>query len=99
MALVCALLGHVATHPEYPSEKSPIKVVSNQSRTDLRVYLCDAIARAKTSIFLSSFGVSDPYVIDLLSYKANQGVQVTLITDPSMAQGLKKNYLPKSIAT
>lgn len=76
-----------------PSQESPLQFYSNHLRHDLKLVLIQALKRAKTSITLQIYGLTDPDILHLLEQKKKQGVEVTIFHDP---HGTKS--LPPSLA-
>lgn len=79
-----------------PDPASPLILYANQDRDDLgKVYL-SAIAKAKTSIVLLIYNLSDASIIRALNEKSESGVQVTVVCDAEASSTLPKR-LNKSI--
>lgn len=53
-------------------------------KDDIKYVLCKALRNAKKEIFLSSFGITDEHVTNLLSLKENSGVAVKVAYDPKV---------------
>lgn len=66
-----------------PDSKAPLLLYSNQSRHDLHALFASAIREAKSSLHISMYALTDPYLLDLLRLKAKEGVKTTLFYDPT----------------
>jgi len=64
------LLFKLGTKPKLPSPDAPPILYSNQTQDDLKVLYLSAIDRAKRSIHLLSYGLSDPSLLHKLKEKA-----------------------------
>lgn len=68
---------------------------SNQTRHDLRQAFCGAISQAEQSIMLIIYGLTDPYVIDSLNKKAQEGVPVHVVCDAKASPHIDSKLDPK----
>lgn len=66
---------------QLPVEGAPVELYANQTEDDLTQTFSQAIASAKESILLLIYSLTDPTVIKQLKAKADQGVQVRVISD------------------
>ncbi len=64
-----------------PNTKHPVLFYSNHTRDDLSRLYHKAIVRAKKSIDLSIYSLTDPHLIALLTDRADHGVSVILTYD------------------
>ena len=71
--------------PHQPDSTQPPRFYSNQTQQDLRLTLVDAIRKAKSSIHLVMFGLSDPAIMAALSRKE---IPLTVYYDPSASPNL-----------
>ena len=76
-----------------PTEKSPIKLYSNQTRDDLRIVTIKALESAKKSIVLHTYALTDPSIKKVLTKKAQQGISVTVYYDPRTTKKLPKELV------
>lgn len=67
--------------PRLPEESSPVFIYSNQCGDDLHLTFTKAIRRAKSSVFLLVYGLSDPSILQALRDQAENGVDVQVIVD------------------
>lgn len=67
--------------PELPSPEGQAVLYSNQSRQDLKNTLLTAISKAKKSIHMVSFGISDPAIIQALFEKSQEHVKIHVYYD------------------
>lgn len=81
-------MGLVALRPERPQPGEKPIVLANQARHDFRMAYCDAICRAKKSVTLVIFALSDKSLIEALSRKAREGVSVSVYCDRKASEGL-----------
>jgi phosphatidylserine/phosphatidylglycerophosphate/cardiolipin synthase-like enzyme len=81
VAVYGCLIG-AALKPPLPSPKQPLIFYSNQSRSDLRLVLKRAFDKAKASILVTMYAVTDEELLTKLSDKAKQGLLVHLWHDP-----------------
>ena len=91
----CLWLISAATTVALPCERRPLVFYSNQSRHDLKLTLCEAIRSARSSLYVSVYGVTDLDVIRLINRQAEAGVAVTLCYDASASLALGKYLHPK----
>lgn len=82
-----------ALHISIPSPKSPILFYSSHQRDDLRLTLLKVIKKAKLSIDIHTYSLTDPHVLSLLNKKAKAGVDVHVTYHEKLAPRLK--YLEK----
>jgi phosphatidylserine/phosphatidylglycerophosphate/cardiolipin synthase-like enzyme len=83
--LVYALL-----HPQLPDPISPLLLYSNQNHQDLKRTFAHAISKAKHSIHVNTYAVSDPDIIQLLQKKADSGISTTILYDGSASPPLQQ---------
>lgn len=69
-----------------PSGDASPLIFGNQADDDLRKMYVEAIGEAKESIYLCMYSLSDSKVIRALKDKADEGVSVTVVHDPSTPQ-------------
>lgn len=65
-------------HTPFPSSKSKIKVYSTHNHNDLHLLLTQAIKKAKKSLYLKTYALTDSAIISLLKKKSEDGVKVHL---------------------
>lgn len=73
-----------------PSEASPILFYSNNCRQDLKEIFCLSLQRAKKSIYLSTYGLSDPHILTLLQNKIREGLSITITCHPREISSIQK---------
>ncbi len=79
-----------STSPHIPTPNDPIRLYSNQCQQDLRLTLLEAIHRAKSSIHLVMFGLSDSSILSALAQKTRQNVPLTVYYDPKGSPRVEK---------
>ncbi|WP_194848038.1 phospholipase D-like domain-containing protein [Candidatus Neptunochlamydia vexilliferae] len=77
-ALLCAGLVFYATWVPLPTEKTPFHLYSTDKRDDLKKTLLSALKRAKHSITLHTYALTDQAVLSLLKKKGEKGMLVHL---------------------
>lgn len=65
----------------FPSASSPVVLYSNQTNTCLKRLNLAALNRAKHSIVIHSFALTDPQILTRLIKAKDQGQAITVITD------------------
>lgn len=65
-----------AGYHEIPSKKSPLLLYSTHSRDNLKLLTLQTIKRAKESIYLSTYALTDSTILSLLQKKAKQGIPI-----------------------
>lgn len=63
---------------------------SSNCRQDLKEIICISLKKAKKSIYLSTYGLSDPQVLSILQKKIKEGVSVTVTCHPKETRGIQK---------
>lgn len=76
-------LVHVSTQINLPQEGRTPCFYSNQSKQDLRLTILSSIEQAKHSIYLATFGLTDPATLQLLEKKNHSGIQIKAYYDPT----------------
>ncbi len=76
--------------PTLPKLSDPPKLYSNPSREDLRLTILSSIKKAKSSVFLCMFGLSDPSILKGLSDKIRQHVPVAIYYDTQGSPDVRK---------
>lgn len=76
--------------PVLPKREDPPKLYYHPSREDLRMTLTHAIDRAKESIFISIFGLSDPAMLNALQRAIQRGVSTQIYYDTKGSPNLTK---------
>jgi phosphatidylserine/phosphatidylglycerophosphate/cardiolipin synthase-like enzyme len=66
-----------------PSKDSPFVLYSSQTRHSIKQTLLRALCEARSSIYLSVYGLSDPDILKMLERQGNEGVSVSIEYDPS----------------
>lgn len=69
---------------------SPSEFYSTESGDDLKYLFSSEIKKAKRSIYLASFGFSDPEIATLLQSKALDGVKIEILCDGREALHMEK---------
>lgn len=82
--------------PVLPKREDPPRFYYHPSREDLRMTLVNAIDKAKESVFLSIFGLSDPVVLGALQRSSQKGVATTVYYDTKGSPNVSK-MLPNAI--
>lgn len=67
---------YTASTISLPSEENPIVFYSNQTRQDLKLLFSRAIQRAKSSIFLSVYGITDKDILNKLKARSEEGLSI-----------------------
>jgi cardiolipin synthase A/B len=83
-------VGYGAVYPELPSGKAPVKFYSNKNHNDLRITLLRALERARNSVYISVFSITDNKIIKALQELSRRGVQITVTYDPSASNKITK---------
>lgn len=79
-----------------PEAGEDLYLYSNQTRNDLtRTYLA-SMEKAKKSILLLIYNISDPSIINTLRTKSEEGVNVIVITDANASRKVKR-FLGKKV--
>lgn len=93
---VAALAIFYSLHVSLPSPKAPIQFYSTHHRDDLKLTLIQALKRAKHSIFLKTYALTDTSILSLLKKRAQEGVDIHLYyhkkTTPKL-EGLSSPHL------
>lgn len=89
------LLAIQALRVELPSKNKPYLFYSNQMRRDLKQTLLKSLSSANHSIYLSIYSLTDPQVIDMLSKKAEAGLDVQVLVDQKQTKSLTKKISKK----
>ncbi|GAB4186641.1 MAG: hypothetical protein Tsb0015_04640 [Simkaniaceae bacterium] len=76
----------------FPQEDNPIIFYSGQNRQDLKLLYCKALQQALSSIYISSFGLSDPQIFHWILRKAENLVPITIACHPKEIRKKKKKY-------
>ncbi|MBB64575.1 MAG: hypothetical protein CMO81_05880 [Waddliaceae bacterium] len=66
---------------DLPTEERPIVFYSSEIRTDLRLTFQKAIEKAQKSILLCTYTIGDVDIIRSLRHKAEQGVEIQVVSD------------------
>lgn len=80
----------VGATPQLPSQESPHLLYHRH----LKVVMKKALKSAKHSIHLRTFSLTDPDILKLLNQRANEGIKISVITDP---KGCKRPRLHPKI--
>jgi phosphatidylserine/phosphatidylglycerophosphate/cardiolipin synthase-like enzyme len=91
----CAWLFVSATSPPLPDAQEPLIFYSNQTRQDIKLIFCKALSRARRSIYLMMYGITDPDILSILKKKITDGVESKIHYDKSASVNLRKK-LPAS---
>ncbi len=90
------LIRHATVFP-IPHEKNPVCFYSGQRRNDLKLTTLSALKKAKKSLVILTYELTDPAVIKTLNTKAAKGIKITLICDQKRGKPLKKKLHPSII--
>lgn len=96
---LCIILGYswlvyYCLFPSLPSEKNPIILYANSHQDDLKKIILLALKRAKTSIALQMYGLTDKDILQILEKKSFEGLEIAIFYDPKATPSL-----PPSIPT
>ena len=80
-----------------PAPSEPPRLYSNPSREDLRLTLLNAIDQARSSIFLTMFGLSDPSILRALNTKLKARIPVAIYYDVKGSPDIRKTLPGASI--
>ena len=69
------LIWYAGDH-EIPDPKKPLLFYSTHSRDNLQFITFQAINKAKESIYLSTYALTDPSILTLLQKKAREGIPI-----------------------
>ena len=79
-----------------PTAKNQIQFYSTHNRDDLKLTLIHALKKAKKSIYLKTYALTDIDILSLLKKKADEGVEVHLYyhqkTSPKLSQLEAKHF-------
>ncbi|MES2345679.1 MAG: phospholipase D-like domain-containing protein [Chlamydiota bacterium] len=78
---------HVATTHPLPSKDVPLIFYSNQQRQDLKLTLYHALKKAKNSITLEMYAITDP---DILKFLKKSPITPSILYDKSASPNLKR---------
>jgi len=81
--------------PTLPSESNPTHFYSTQTNSDLRITINKALSKAKHSIYISVYSLTEAKFIQTLNQKAAEGLKVTIICDPKTSGSIAKHLDPK----
>lgn len=79
-----------STYLEIPIEENKIIPYFEETGADLKYLYCSLLKRAKKSIFISTFGLSDPDILAILKTKKAEGVKITHHNSPAQKKLRKK---------
>ncbi|HSX04402.1 MAG TPA: phosphatidylserine/phosphatidylglycerophosphate/cardiolipin synthase family protein [Rhabdochlamydiaceae bacterium] len=88
-------LHFIALEIKLPSITHPIIFYSNQKRDDLKLIICEALKKAKSSILIHIYGLTDPDIIAILKEKKLQGLEITIFYDEKASPNLKSEFQEK----
>ncbi len=66
---------------ELPCPKNPIRFYSNQCRKDLKDTFISGIQKAKQSIFLVIYTLTDKKILEILNKKSYENIKISIIID------------------
>lgn len=78
-----------------PSKTDPIVLYASENRDDLLLLHCKALKKAKKSIHLTIYALTDPHIIRILNKKAEEGVSITIYYDPRASEEMEKKLHPQ----
>ena len=93
--LFCIWFVWSSLNPILPKASEPPRLYSNQCQQDLTLTFLEAIQKAKNSIYLVMFGLSDPAILKALAKQAQNQISTTIYYDSKGSPNLKK-ILPES---
>ncbi|GAB4226212.1 MAG: phosphatidylserine/phosphatidylglycerophosphate/c ardiolipin synthase family protein [Chlamydiales bacterium] len=79
--------------PQLPSRSHPSQLYATEKKDDLRLVFGTAMDKAKKSIFLVMYALSDHNMIQILNQKAHDGIDVTIVCDANAS----KHTIPKLV--
>lgn len=88
--LFCGYLLWDSLTPQLPSPKKPILFYSNQAQQDLTLTFLEAMRKAKSSIDLAIFGLTDGSILKELKRQAKKGIDVKIYYDAKGSPPLKE---------
>jgi len=68
-----------------PNEQRPLLFYSNHHKQSLKLTVCQALKKAKHSIFMMMYALTDPDIIALLEKRAAEGINIRLFLDAKQA--------------
>ncbi len=80
---------------ELPHDEMPISLYSNQAGDNLKKTFIQAINEAKDSVICMIYSLNDDEIIEAFKNKADEGVEVFIVTDPIATQDAKEKLGPK----
>lgn len=86
----CGYLLWNSLTPQLPSPKKPILFYSNQAQQDLTLTFLEAMRKAKSSIDLAIFGLTDSSILKELKRQAKKGIEVKVYYDAKGSPPLKE---------
>jgi len=91
---------YYSLHIELPQEPNGVTFFTSDSEDDLKYIICNELNKATESVFLASFGITDPHISKLIESKANEGITVDILYDKKQPLSIKKsapvNFIPFS---
>ncbi|MES2274283.1 MAG: phospholipase D-like domain-containing protein [Chlamydiota bacterium] len=88
--LFCSWFIYQSLTPHLPEVAKPVRLYSNQLNQDLRSTLLSAIRKARTSIYLVMFGLSDEAILSALNQKIRQDTPTIIYYDTGGSPKLRK---------
>jgi phosphatidylserine/phosphatidylglycerophosphate/cardiolipin synthase-like enzyme len=73
----CIYYVYESLHIEYPTQENPIVSYFEENGSDLKYIYCSLLQKAQSSIFISSFGMTDPDILRILKEKKAAGLRIT----------------------
>ncbi|MBS0653959.1 MAG: hypothetical protein JSR39_10605 [Verrucomicrobia bacterium] len=97
LAIGFAWLFFASVNPSLPSSSSPVHFYSNQTRQDIKLLFCSAICKAKKSVDVRMYGITDPDVVSMLGKKASCGIPVSIEYDKKASSSRLLKTLPPTV--
>lgn len=82
LAALYSFLIRAALSPSLPSPEKPLLFYSNQTRDDVRLVLKKSFEKARSSISITMYAITDEELLKTLLQKAQKGLAVRLWHDP-----------------
>lgn len=90
LCIYCIWLIWNSLTPTLPKISEPPRFYSNPSREDLRLTILHSIHKARSSVFLCMFGLSDPSILNALQSKLHKNIPVTIHYDAKGSPDVRK---------
>ena len=81
--------------PTLPTPQHPTHFYSTQVNADLRLTLKRALSKARDSIYISVYSLTDTHLIQTLNKQAEEGISITITCDPNTSGDISHYLHPK----